>query len=154
MQGFVFPFVEHHEILVSPFLQTVKVLLNSCSPQLGVIRTLVEHAVCPISQVISDVIKHCCPRRASWGTPVANGHHTIDFVSLITTCWAQHYSQFSTHLIIHFPSPYLTSLVIRRLQEIVTRLAKVKVYETHCLLLVHNIIIVNKLDWSGMVCPW
>lgn len=67
MQDFVFAFVELHDIPVRPFLQPVKVPLNSspalqcadCSPQFGVICTLVENAVCPISQVISEEIKHC-----------------------------------------------------------------------------------------------
>lgn len=67
VQGSVFAFIEHREIPVSPFLQAVKVPLNSsnCSPQLGVICTLMENAVCAVSQVISDVIRHCCPSRAS-----------------------------------------------------------------------------------------
>lgn len=67
MQDFVFAFVELCEIPVRPFLQAVKVPLNSsdCAPQLGVICTLVENTVCPISQVINDVIKHCCPSTAS-----------------------------------------------------------------------------------------
>lgn len=156
MQDFVFAFVELCELPVRPFLQAVKVPLNSsdCSPQLGITCTLVENAVCSVSQVINDVIKHCCPSTASWGTPVASGHHTTDFVSLITTCWTQCYSQFSTHLIIHFSTPYLASLVIRRLQDIVAKLAKVKVYNTRCPPLVHNIIVEKKLGWSGMVCPW
>jgi len=65
------------------------------------------------------------PSIFSHSTPVKTDLQ-LDFVLLITTLWAQQFSQLSVHLIVHFSSLYFVSLSLRLLQETVLK-AKIKV---------------------------
>ena len=65
VQDFALPLVEQHEAPVSPFLQLVQVPLNGSttlwcigpSSQFGVICKLAEGALCPIIQIINEIVQ-------------------------------------------------------------------------------------------------
>lgn len=78
--------------------------------------------------------KHIRPGFVPWNS---NGLH-LDFMLLTTAFWDQQFNQFSTQLIVHSPSPYVTSLSMRILRGCTEGFPKIRVNNIHCFSLLHQ----------------
>jgi len=118
--------VELHESPLGPFLQPVEHSLDgsmtfwsiSHSSQFGVDCNLSKGTLCPIIQIIDEVVKQDWSQR--YRPPVYCTSLIglqIDFVPQITTLWAWPFIQFSIQLPLCSSSPYFISFSMRILQE-------------------------------------
>lgn len=162
VQDFALSLVEHCEILVSPFLQPVKLPLDcnrifghiSRSSQFGVIHKLAEGTHCSIIY-ISKVLNRTGLSIDPWDKPLGTGLQ-LGFVPLISPLWAQSFSQFSVYFKGCSSSLYFMYFIIYEdvMGDNGKTLTGDKIDNIHCSPLMQSFHCRRSLHWLSMTPPW